>query len=240
MDSIHGRALMRSGLVVAPTCSDCHGNHDIIPKRMTDSPVFLKNVPATCGRCHEGILQDYSASIHARQLAGGNLNAPNCASCHSAHGIQRTDTQKWQLHAINQCGTCHKESLATYRDTFHGQVTELGYAAVATCADCHSAHEQFPESDPRSHVSAARRAKTCQKCHVGANENFAKYDPHANAHSHERSPFLYYSARFMQLLLFGVFGFFGLHTGLWFARSVKEMHGRKAAGSAHDNGKGQG
>lgn len=218
MDSIHGRALMRSGLVVAPTCSDCHSNHDIIPKRMTDSPVFSKNVPATCGKCHEGILQNYAASIHGTKLAAGNLNAPNCASCHTAHGIQRTDTQKWQLHAIEQCGTCHEESLATYRDTFHGQVTALGFTPVAKCVDCHQQHKVLATTDPKSPVNAANLTTTCGKCHQGANANFVKYNPHANKHDKSRLPVLYYSARFMDALLVFVFGFFGLHTFLWFSR----------------------
>jgi hypothetical protein len=33
---------------------------------------------------------------------------------------------------------------------------------------------------------------------------------------------LYYSARGMQLLLWAVFTFFGIHTALWLARGLKE------------------
>jgi nitrate/TMAO reductase-like tetraheme cytochrome c subunit len=218
MDSIHGQALAKKGLVVAPTCSDCHGNHDIIPKRMSDSPVAPKNVPATCGKCHEGIRLEFAGSVHGTMLAGGNLHAPNCASCHTAHGIERTDTTRWQLHAIEQCGTCHKESLATYRDTFHGQVTALGFAPVAKCADCHGAHRQFPKNDPRSQVNEANLVKTCGQCHSGVTRNFVKYNPHANKHDRARSPMLYYAAKFMEALLVFVFAFFGVHTLLWFSR----------------------
>jgi nitrate/TMAO reductase-like tetraheme cytochrome c subunit len=218
MDSIHGQALAKKGLVVAPTCSDCHGNHDIIPKRLADSPVAPKNVPATCGKCHEGIRHDFAEGVHGSRLASGNLQAPNCASCHTAHGIERTDTAGWQLHAVEQCGTCHKESLATYRDTFHGQVTALGFAPVAKCVDCHGAHRLFPKSDPRSLVSQANLVTTCGQCHTGVTKNFVKYNPHANKHDRARSPALYYAARFMDSLLIFVFAFFGVHTFLWFSR----------------------
>jgi hypothetical protein len=115
-------------------------------------------------------------------------------------------------------GTCHKESLATYRDTFHGQVTALGFTPVAKCVDCHGAHQNFPNENPRSMVSQANLVKTCGQCHEGANANFVKYNPHANKHDDSRLPLLYYSARFMDALLLFVFGFFGVHTLLWFSR----------------------
>lgn len=217
-DSIHGQALAKKGLVVAPTCSDCHGNHAIVPKRLPDSPVSPRNVPVTCGKCHEGIRHEFAGSIHGAKLAGGNLSAPNCASCHSAHGIARTDTDDWQLHAVEQCGTCHKESLKTYRDTFHGQVTALGFTPVAKCVDCHGAHEVLPRQDGRSAIAEANLIKTCGQCHEGATANFVAYNPHANKHDKSRLPLLYYSARFMEGLLVFVFGFFGVHTMLWFSR----------------------
>jgi hypothetical protein len=61
---------------------------------------------------------------------------------------------------------------------------------------------------------------TCQKCHAGATASFAKYDPHADREDRARNPLLFYAAMFMEALLAGVFLFFGLHTALWFSRSV--------------------
>jgi hypothetical protein len=227
-DSIHGRALSRSGLLVAPSCATCHAAHDILPKTATASRVHRSNVPATCGGCHEGIQRTYAQSVHGEQQAKGNGRAPVCIDCHSAHRVQGVERDTFRLGVIDQaCGNCHRESLVTYRDTFHGQVTELGYAQVATCADCHTAHAQFPTTDHRSRVSDANRLSTCQQCHPTANANFALYDPHGDAHDQERSPVLYYSARFMQVLLVGVFGFFGLHTTLWLGRSLKERGAKR-------------
>jgi hypothetical protein len=217
-DSIHGQALTRTGLVVAPTCSDCHESHGVVTTRNPESPVFARNVPATCGRCHAGIHRDYADSVHATELQAGAPNAPHCASCHSAHQVAPTQGPEWQLAAVEQCGTCHREALATFRDTFHGQVTGLGFEPVAQCADCHSSHRVFRVSDARSTVSAENRLKTCQTCHPAATPNFARYEPHANKHEQERFPALYYAARFMNGLLIGVFAFFGIHTALWFLR----------------------
>ena len=221
-DSIHGRALEKSGLVVAAKCTDCHGNHAIRRKSDPGSGVFRGNVPATCGKCHDGIRALYESGIHGTKLAAGDRQGPVCSDCHTAHEIKRTDADAWKLDVLAECGSCHVQSLKTYRDTFHGQVTSLGFTRVASCADCHGAHDIHPKSDPRSTVSAEHRAATCGKCHPGAGAGFAKYDPHADKRDAERNPALYWTARFMQLLLGGVFIFFGLHTSLWFQRLLRK------------------
>jgi hypothetical protein len=226
-DSIHGRALSRSGLIVAPTCSDCHGAHDI--RQVSDplSRVSKMHVPATCGKCHEGIEHQFGSSTHGRMLAEGTDGGPACQTCHTAHGIQRAESIGWQLSVIGQCGTCHADRIATFRDTFHGQVTSLGFRTVAGCADCHGAHEILPASDPRSPISPGRLVQTCGKCHENANENFVKYDPHADKHDRQRSPVLFYVTKFMTVLLVGVFGFFSLHTTFWFSKELRVRRARR-------------
>jgi hypothetical protein len=221
-DGIHGRALRDSGLIVAPSCSDCHGSHDVRPTADPASAVHRTKAAVTCGRCHEGIRTQFQDSIHGQAVAAGHAAAPACQDCHSAHRISRAEDTSWQLGVIAECGTCHAESLATYRDTFHGQVTALGFTRVAKCADCHTAHQILGSDDPRSSVSPAKRLGTCQSCHPDANENFAQYDPHADKHDRARNPALYYASTFMNGLLIGVFGFFGLHTTMWVTRSLRE------------------
>jgi len=228
-DSIHGRAVTRSGLLVAANCTSCHGNHDIRQKADPASRVNRANIPATCGSCHEGIKTQYAAGVHGTQFGRGNPRAPVCADCHSAHQIQRADVSAWQLDVIRECGTCHVSNIRTYRDTFHGQVTSLGFVRVATCAACHGAHTIFPSSDPRSTTSPGRVLSTCQQCHANATASFAKYDPHADKHDRDRNPLLYYASTFMTWLLLGTFGFFGLHAILWFPRGFAERRRNRRA-----------
>lgn len=231
LDSIHGRALTRSGLLVAANCSDCHGVHDIRPRADRASRVFRANVPQTCGTCHAGVLQAYAESVHGRAVAKGSQTAPVCTSCHTAHQIRRVEAAPWQLEVIRECGTCHRESLRTYRDTFHGKVTALGFARVAKCADCHGAHTIQPAADPRSAVSRTRIVATCAQCHRGATASFAEFHPHAEPTDRARFPKLYYPYVFMTGLLAAVFGFFGLHTLLWLPRSlVERLRGRGTGG----------
>jgi len=229
-DSIHGQALAKSGLVVAPNCSDCHGAHDIRKRTNAESHIYRTNVPATCGKCHQGVQQRYQDGIHGSQMLAGNAFAPVCSTCHTAHQIRRVESDSWKLQVLAECGSCHTESVKTYRDTFHGQVTALGFVRTAACADCHGAHDILPKRDPRSSVSPASLVKTCGKCHAGATPQFVKYDPHADRHNPTRNPMLYYASRFMTTLLICVFAFFGVHTTLWFARSVRARHAGKRAG----------
>jgi nitrate/TMAO reductase-like tetraheme cytochrome c subunit len=220
-DSIHGRALTGAAQASAPTCTNCHGAHSIRAKADPDSTTNRARIPDTCGNCHKQERAQFAKSLHGQLRQEGNLAAPGCNDCHSAHRIQQHDLPTFQTHVIAECGNCHADHLSTYRDTFHGQVTALGYSRVATCASCHGSHEILPASNPASTVSTQNRLGTCRKCHAGATANFANYDPHANRHDRARSPLYYYSASFMEWLLIGVFGFFGIHTLLWFVRSLR-------------------
>jgi hypothetical protein len=187
--------------------------------------VARARIPDTCGTCHKPEREAFVNGMHGKLRQDGVLAAPGCTDCHSAHGIQDHDAPKFQVDVIKECGTCHTDYLSTYRDTFHGQVTELGYARMATCASCHGAHDILPASNPASMVSKENRVKTCQTCHPGASANFASFDPHADKHNKARDPIYWYAARFMEILLLGVFAFFGIHTVFWLYREVREVLG---------------
>ena len=220
-DSIHGAALQKSGLSVAPNCANCHGVHEIRRLADPESTVNRPHVPATCGSCHQKILTDFETGVHFEAMKRGNPKAPVCIDCHSAHEIRTPETAAWRVGVIKECGTCHIDLIETYRDTYHGQVTELGFARVATCADCHGAHAIHSPKDPASTVSKQNVLATCRKCHPTATANFTKYDPHADHRNRQRNPLLFYTAKFMKWLLIGVFSFFGVHTLLWLPRSVQ-------------------
>jgi nitrate/TMAO reductase-like tetraheme cytochrome c subunit len=221
-DSIHARARERAGLVVAPLCADCHGKHDIAAKSDPASRVSRAHVPATCETCHAGIRDRFELSIHATALKKGDPRAPTCTDCHSAHSIQRADTDQWRLRVTAECGTCHQTVVDSFRRTFHGKVTQLGFTRVATCADCHGAHDILPASDPRSSVSSAKRVETCARCHKNANASFVKYDPHPNPRNFSRGAVMWWANVFYWLLIPGCFAFFGLHSALWLNRSLRE------------------
>ena len=236
MDSIHGFALTRDGLLVAAQCSSCHGAHDIRSRKDPGSRTARGNVPSTCGSCHAGLKASYSEGVHGKALAAANTKAPICTDCHTAHRISDVRTVAWQVDTVGRCGGCHRERLRTYRDTFHGQVTALGFSETARCWSCHESHGIRPASDPKSSIAPANLQATCGTCHAGASKSFVSYQPHADPHDKHLNRTLYYAALFMNLLMASVFTFFGLHTLLWLFRSLFD----RAAANSHRGGPGAG
>ena len=219
-DSIHGLALNDEGLLVAANCESCHGSHHILSHKNPASKTYKTNIPATCGECHAKIDADYEQGVHGKAIVKGNLKAPVCSDCHTAHAILQPTEAAFRMQSTPICGSCHTDKFSTYRDTFHSQLGSLGgYVETARCWDCHGAHDVRPASDPSSPVNKANLVKTCGKCHAGANRNFVGYQPHANARDRKLSPGLYFVRLFMNLLLAGTLTFFVIHTLLWLIRS---------------------
>lgn len=231
IDSIHGFALGKEGLLVAANCTSCHGSHKILTHTDPRSSTYRTNIPGTCGSCHVGINAQYQNGVHGKAVAAGSPNAPVCTDCHTAHGIVEPTSADFRMQSTPICGSCHRDKFSTYRDTFHSQLGLLGgYVETARCWDCHSAHEILPASDPRSPIAPANLITTCGRCHAGANASFVQYQPHANAHNRKLNPALYYIRLFMNLLLATVLTFFLIHTILWLVRS---HWARAKNGSAH-------
>ena len=219
-ESIHG-ALLKNGLTVTATCTSCHTAHHILPRTDPESSISPANVPSTCGRCHHGIEEQFENSIHAKRISGSAKELPVCNDCHTAHAIRRTDEDGFRLDVMGTCGRCHAEIAKTYFDTYHGKVSRLGYTKAAKCYDCHGAHDVLAVADPRSHLSRANVAATCQKCHAGANRRFAGYLTHATHHDPRKYPLMFYTFWGMTLLLLGTFVIGGLHTLLWLPRAFQ-------------------
>ena len=235
MDSIHGFALSKEGLLVAANCQSCHGSHHILSHKDPESPTYKANIPKTCGACHAGIAADYDHGIHGKAVAAGDMKAPVCTDCHTAHAILQPTEAAFRMQSTPICGSCHKDKLSTYHDTFHSQLSSLGgYVQTARCWDCHGAHEILPASDPLSPINKANLVATCGKCHTGANASFVQYQPHANAHNRKLNPALYYIRLFMNLLLAGTLTFFVIHTILWLIRARYDQIKKRSAEGGKD------
>jgi len=231
-ESIHGKALLVQGLVVAPSCVSCHGKaHGIFEAKDPRSTVNRANVAKTCGQCHAGELEKYSTSVHAQavrdELAGKppgdrpnvaeGKSPPTCPTCHSAHQIVERGGG-FRLASDRVCGGCHQDRLERYLDTYHGRALDLGDEDVASCYSCHGAHDIWPSSNPASRLSADNRLNTCKTCHADATKNFSEYFAHADHSDKKHYANLYWAYRGMTMLLIGTFGFFGIHSLMWLGR----------------------
>jgi len=231
IDSIHGFALSKEGLLVAANCQSCHGSHGILSHKDPKSPTFKTNIPQTCGQCHAKINDEYMSGAHGKGIAKGDKKAPVCTDCHTAHEILQPTEAEFRMQSTPICGSCHTDKLSTYRDTFHSQLGLLGgYVETARCWDCHGAHKILPTADPHSPVNQANLVKTCGACHKGANMSFVQYQPHANAHDRKLNPEIYFVRLFMNILLAGVLTFFIIHTILWLIRASYNQIKEKSQG----------
>jgi cytochrome b subunit of formate dehydrogenase len=230
MKSIHARPSREDQSRTNATCYNCHDSHYVYPKDSPERADWRLGIPNACGKCHVKQREDYFDSVHGRQvMVNGNPAAPICSDCHTTHDVDRPKLDAIKLVISKNCGTCHAESLKSYANTYHGQVSTLGYAYTASCFDCHGSHGIQRVSHPQSTVHRNNRLQTCQKCHQGATPGFITFQPHANTHDFGRYPSMWVTSKFMIALLLGVFAFFWTHSALWFYREYRDRREGKSA-----------
>jgi cytochrome b subunit of formate dehydrogenase/nitrate/TMAO reductase-like tetraheme cytochrome c subunit len=221
LTSQHGKALLLSGLNAAPACSDCHGTHRILDVHDKRAPMSHEHSPEMCGTCHSILLDRWkNHSTHGQIWQEGSEDGPVCITCHSSHAIEDPTRGQTRLKFPETCGGCHEKYITTFRDSFHGQATSLGFVTGAICSDCHTPHENLPAADPDSSVNPAHLAATCGQCHDKVTASFIQFNPHSDPTNPHGNKAVYFIWLFMMILLIGVFGFFGLHDILWLQRSV--------------------
>ncbi len=221
-ESIHGKGLLESGLMVSAVCTNCHTAHRVLPSHDDSSSVHPRQVAKTCGTCHLGIMEHFNSSIHSPLLSQTDKKLPTCNSCHKSHEIKRVDRTDFRAQILGQCGECHQDVTETYFQTYHGKVSQLGSTIAAKCSDCHGSHSILPVTNLASTLSRNNIVETCKKCHPNSNRKFAGYLTHATHHNRIKYPILFYTFWAMTLLVIAVFAFFGLHTLMWIPRSVRE------------------
>ncbi len=236
-DSVHGRGLIESGLVVTATCADCHGAHNELPPDSPNSNINPNNIAGTCGQCHHGIEEQFRESVHWTDDPVADENKPTCEDCHSSHTIMRTEQIGFRDLMMEQCGRCHEDETETFFDTFHGKVSRLGGEGVAKCYDCHGTHGIVAPTDPNSTLSRDNVVETCGQCHEGSHRQFAGYLTHATHHDREKYPWLFWSFWGMTALLVGTLSFALLHSFAWVIRLVlnrEEWRAHKALSQSRD------
>ncbi|MBI1943475.1 MAG: cytochrome C [Betaproteobacteria bacterium] len=223
MHSIHARPSRQDQSRTNATCYNCHEAHYVYPAGSEGRTEWRLSIPNKCGACHARQREQYATSVHGKAvLEERNAYAAICSDCHTTHDINTPEADSTRLIITRNCGNCHADNLATYTQTYHGQVNTLGYAYTAKCYDCHGSHTVKRVADPASQVHPQNRLQTCQKCHKDATAGFVTFEPHATTHDFKRYPYVWLATKFMIALLIGVFLFFWTHTALWFYREYRD------------------
>jgi cytochrome b subunit of formate dehydrogenase len=129
VESIHGQLVMK-GNGDAPSCTNCHGEHNILNIKDPKAPVAFQNVSSqVCSPCHESMklsekygisanrYKTFSQSYHGLALSGGSASVANCGSCHGVHNIKPSSDPTSTVHKDNlvkTCGTCHPGANETF------------------------------------------------------------------------------------------------------------------------------
>ena len=186
--SVHGRAVAEKQALNAAVCTDCHGSHDLHRSTNTGSKLHWRNVPTTCGRCHENVERTYIHSVHGKAAAEGIRDAPVCTDCHGEHSILAVSLPESGVspeHVPETCAQCHAarrivmqyqlapDVMSTFVESFHGLALKGGNPTVANCSSCHGVHDILPSSDPLSSVNPKELPQTCGRCHPGIGTRLA-------------------------------------------------------------------
>ncbi len=176
-EGAHGQAL-KLGSLYAPTCKECHGNHNVFPSSNPASKTFKMNIPFLCGKCHrEGapvariykinehnILKNYSQGIHGKGLfKEGLIVTATCNNCHGNHLILPPTSPNSTIAPKNiarTCMKCHARIGQVHVKIIKGELWEEKPGVIPACTDCHLPHKVNIKN-----VVATISDRSCLKCH---------------------------------------------------------------------------
>ncbi len=153
-ESIHGKGLFESGLIVSATCNDCHANHLILPHTNPQASTSSKRIANTCMKCHANIEQVHKKVIKRELWEKKAGVIPACNDCHSSHKIK---PQKTVTNISNQlCLKCHET------ENVHKVVNNKKVSLKV---------------NPNDFINSAHKNFACNKCHTDVSTGNANGRP---------------------------------------------------------------
>jgi len=182
MKSIHGKLNLKND-PDAPSCTTCHGEHEVLKKDNPESKIFTVNIPKLCSECHknghkaavriskknnalDSIIENYTESVHGKGLTKSGLTVTaNCSDCHSAHLENNHKDPNSSTHKDNiskTCGKCHWGVQEKFNKSIHSANVSKSDKELPVCNSCHVAHSV---TDPTKDEFRFSIMETCGKCH---------------------------------------------------------------------------
>jgi len=181
----------------------------LLMARGSDVAAQAMPVSEDCVNCHLGLSDErlvapvrlFETDVHAEVGFG-------CLACHGSGGEGPPDPDAGFLSAPTRteiaalCGRCHSDGAymrqfdpnirvdqeAEYWTSRHGiLLRESNDSSVATCVDCHPAHQIRAPSDTESSVYAANVPATCGRCHSDADRMAGRGLPTDQVEKHRTS-----------------------------------------------------
>lgn len=206
-NSVHGKAL-NNGLVEAPSCTDCHGTHNLQKATDSNSTIYKFNIPKICGKCHISITYEYNNSIHGRALMDKNPDVPTCTFCHGEHNVRQIDNLTHRVFTENHlskmttiqtkmhyCVDCHtnkqlskKYKILTIAEAHTWLPSLAKHYETVRCVDCHSSY--LPPNLSHNILSPQKTIKKCEECHSKNSVLMTKLYKHQKKMSVEKFGFI--------------------------------------------------
>jgi len=181
-NSMHGIQALEKKDVHAPTCSDCHTKHNILPPKDRRSSTYILNIPEVCGRCHrdgsemnnasehtstqKNAAKNYTESIHGKGLyVDGLVVTAVCTSCHTPHNVLKASDPKSSVHrdkVMDTCAQCHVGIAEKFKKSVHSPLVTKTDKRLPVCTDCHTSHNIADVFEKDFRLIIARQ---CGNCH---------------------------------------------------------------------------
>lgn len=137
--SVHGAALIGDGNPDVPSCTDCHGVHQLKGPSTTSFHLFS---PQICAKCHtdKALMDKYdlrsdtydtyvsdfhgvSVILFQQTYPDQVTDKPVCIDCHGVHHILRTDDPESTVikeNLLETCKRCHPNATTNFPDSWLG------------------------------------------------------------------------------------------------------------------------
>jgi hypothetical protein len=102
------------------TCDKCHGGNPLSSDQKEAhegvlgsndplSPVYYKNIPSTCGKCHSAEVYKFTQSFHYKRLESTG-RGPDCVTCHGS----MVTTVLTPDNIASVCERCHNDRMGIF------------------------------------------------------------------------------------------------------------------------------
>jgi len=138
--SVHGADLIGEGNPDVPTCTDCHGVHNLQGPSTAES--FHLFSPEICAECHADkelmerygistqVFDTYIADFHGTTVVlfekiapDQETNKPVCIDCHGVHDMRQVDDPEsyvMKKNLLETCKKCHPDATANFPTSWLG------------------------------------------------------------------------------------------------------------------------
>lgn len=139
-DSVHGAALLEDEDPNVPTCTDCHGVHDIAGPSTEEA--FHLFSPQICAECHAdkelmaeygistNVFETYISDFHGttvilfqKTTPDQETNKPVCVDCHGVHNMKEVDDPESKVikdNLLDTCQKCHPNASGSFPSSWLG------------------------------------------------------------------------------------------------------------------------